>query len=64
MPAANLNADDLLRRAQEFEYECTEEGLAAALGCLKEALAIDLSCAPAMALTAYCYAGQHSRLVA
>ena len=41
-----------------FEYECaTQEGLAAALICLKEALAIDPSYAAAMALTAYCYAG-------
>jgi TolB-like protein/Flp pilus assembly protein TadD len=56
-PAANLNAYDLLLRAQQLEYECTEESLAAALGCLKEALAIDPSYASAMALTAHCYAG-------
>ena len=56
-PAANLDAYDLLLRAQQLEYECTEEGLAAALGCLKDALAIDPSYAPAMALAAYCYAG-------
>ena len=56
-PAANLNAYDLLLRAQQLEYECTEESLAAALVCLKEALAIDPSYAAAMALTAYCYAG-------
>jgi hypothetical protein len=37
MPAANLNAYDLLLRAQELEYESTEEGLLAALDCLKEA---------------------------
>ena len=56
-PAANVDAYDLLLRAQQLEYECTEESLAAALGCLKEALAIDPSYAPAMALTAHCYAG-------
>ena len=41
-PAANLDAYDLLLRAQQLEYECTEESLTAALGCLKDALAIDL----------------------
>ena len=55
-PAANLNAYDLLLRAQQLEYEFTEESLAAALDRLKEALAIDPSYAPAMALTAHCYA--------
>ena len=57
-PAANLDAYDLLLRAQQHEYECTEEGTrSAALGCLKDALAIDPLYAPAMALAAYCYAG-------
>lgn len=56
-PAANLDAYDLLLRAQQLEYECTEESLSAALGCLKDALAIDPAYAPAMALAAYCYAG-------
>ena len=56
-PAASLDAYDLLLRAQQLESECTEEGLAAALGYLKDALAIDPSYAPAMALAAYCYAG-------
>ena len=56
-PAANLDAYDLLLRAQQLEYECTEESLTAALGCLKDALAIDPAYAPAMALAAYCYAG-------
>jgi TolB-like protein len=56
-PAASLDAYDLLLRAQQLEYECTEESLTAALGCLKEALAIDPSYAPAMALSAHCYAG-------
>jgi tetratricopeptide (TPR) repeat protein len=42
-------------RAQQMEYEFTEESLAAALRCLTEALAIDAGYAPAMALAAYCY---------
>jgi TolB-like protein/Tfp pilus assembly protein PilF len=54
-PAANLDAYDLLLRAQQLEYEFTEESLAAALRCLREALAIDPSYAPAMALAACCY---------
>jgi TolB-like protein/Flp pilus assembly protein TadD len=56
-PAANLDAYDLLLRAQQLEYEFSEESLAAALRCLKQALAIDPSYAPAMAFAAYCYAG-------
>jgi TolB-like protein/tetratricopeptide (TPR) repeat protein len=56
-PAANLDAYDLLLRAQQLEYEFSEASLAAALGHLKQALAIDPSYAPAMALAAYCYAG-------
>jgi TolB-like protein len=54
-PAANLEAYDLTLRAQQLEYEFTEESLAGALRCLAEALAIDPSYAPAMALAAYCY---------
>src|SRR5262249_49206927 len=54
-PAANLEAYDLTLRAQQLEYEFTEESLAAAVRCLSEALAIDPSYAPAMALAAYCY---------
>jgi TolB-like protein/predicted Zn-dependent protease len=56
-PAASLEAYDLLLRAQQLEYECTERSLTAALGCLNDALAIDPTYAPAMALAAYCYAG-------
>jgi TolB-like protein/Flp pilus assembly protein TadD len=56
-PAANLDAYDLLLRAQQLEYEFSEESLASALGCLKRALAIDPNYAPAMALAAYCHAG-------
>jgi len=55
-PAANLDAYDLLLRAQQLEYEFTEESLAEALHLLKRALAIDPSFAPAMALAAYCHA--------
>src|SRR5580765_2062503 len=54
-PAANLDAYDLLLRAQQRAYEFTEESLAAALRCLEQALAIDPSYAPAMALAACCY---------
>jgi hypothetical protein len=45
-------------RAQQLEYEFTEESLAAALACLKQALMIDPSYPPAMALAAYCYVGR------
>jgi len=55
-PAAHLDAYDLLLRAQQLEYEFTPESLAAAIGNVKRALAIDPSYAPAMALGAYCYA--------
>jgi TolB-like protein len=54
-PAANLDAYDLMLRAQQLEYEFTEESLAGALRCLTAALAIDPSYAPAMALAAYCH---------
>jgi len=55
-PATNLDAYDLLLRAQQLEYEFTEESLAEALRLLKQALAIDPSYASAMALAAYCHA--------
>jgi TolB-like protein/Tfp pilus assembly protein PilF len=58
-PATNLDAYDLLLRAQQLENEFTEESLAAALRCLKEALAIDPSYAPAMSLSGYCYASRN-----
>jgi TolB-like protein len=54
--APDLDAYDLLLRAQALEYEYTEESLAAALRCLGRAIAIDPSYAPAMALAAYCHA--------
>jgi TolB-like protein/Tfp pilus assembly protein PilF len=54
-PAANLDAYDLLLRAQQLEYEFTPESLTTALRYLERALALDPSYAPAMALAAYCY---------
>src|SRR3974377_262155 len=57
-PAANLDAYDLLLRAQQLEFEFTADSLTAALACLKDALRMDPSYAPAMALAAYCYAGR------
>ncbi len=53
--AANLDAYDLLLRAQQLEYEFTEESRLSALRCAQEALVIDPSYAPAMAMAAYCY---------
>lgn len=55
-PTANLDAYDLFLRAQQLEYEFTEESLTAALQHLRQALAIDSGYAPAMALAGYCYA--------
>ena len=55
-PVANLDAYDLLLRAQQFEYEFTRESFDAALRCLEQALIIDPNYAQAMALAAYCYA--------
>ena len=57
-PVANLDAYDLMLRAQQLEYEYTEDSLTAALAHLRRALTIDPSYAPAMALTAYCYAAR------
>jgi TolB-like protein/cytochrome c-type biogenesis protein CcmH/NrfG len=55
-PVANLDAYDLLLRAQQFEYEFSQESFDAALRCLEHALIIDPDYAQAMALAAYCYA--------
>ena len=55
-PVANLDAYDLLLRAQQLEYEFTRESFDAALRCLEQALVIDPNYAQAMALAAYCYA--------
>jgi TolB-like protein len=54
--APDLDAYDLLLRAQALEYQYTEDSLAAALRCLEQAIAIDPGYAPAMALAAYCHA--------
>jgi TolB-like protein len=54
-PVTDLDAYDLLLRAQQLEYEFTPDSLAAAIENVKRALAIDPSYAPAMALGAYCY---------
>src|SRR4029453_19564303 len=43
-------------RAQQRAYDVTEESLPAALRYVEQALAIDPSYAPAMALAALCYA--------
>ena len=55
-PTTNLDAYDLMLRAQQLEHECTDESLAEALRNIKQALVIDHSYALAMALAAYCYA--------
>jgi TolB-like protein len=55
-PASNLDAYDLLLRAQQCEWEFRQESHAAALRYLEQALVIDSSYAPAMALAAYCHA--------
>ena len=55
-PAANLDAYDLVLRAQQLEYEFTKESFDSALRCLEQALKIDPNYAQAMALAAYCYA--------
>jgi TolB-like protein/Flp pilus assembly protein TadD len=55
-PVSNLDAYDLLLRAQQCEYEFDMDSHAAALRYLEQALAIDPSYAPAMALAAFCHA--------
>ena len=54
--SANIEAYDLLLRAQQLEYEFTAESLSAAMQIVDQALAIDTSYATAMALGAYCRA--------
>jgi TolB-like protein/DNA-binding CsgD family transcriptional regulator len=54
-PATNLDAYDLLLRAQRREFEFTPESLAEAVALLDRALAIAPSFAAAMALAAHCY---------
>jgi TolB-like protein/DNA-binding winged helix-turn-helix (wHTH) protein/Tfp pilus assembly protein PilF len=55
-PTMNLDAYDLVLRAQQLVDEFTGESLAAALRHLEQALAIDPTHAAAMALAAYCRA--------
>ena len=52
-PATSLDAYDLLLRAQQLEYEFSDESYAAAIRCLEQALVIDPTYAPAMAMKAY-----------
>ena len=54
-PASNLDAYDLLLRAQQLEYEFTEQSLVDAIRYLERALAFDPNYAAAMALAAHCY---------
>src|SRR5262245_651952 len=54
-PAADLNAYDLVLRAQQLEREFTNESLTAAIQCTQQALIIDPNYAHAMALAAHCY---------
>jgi TolB-like protein len=51
----NLTAYDHLLRAQQLEYEFTEESLEQAVGQLRQALDIDPDYALAAAFAAYCY---------
>ena len=53
------DAYDLLLRAASLRDVFTAESLAAAIACLDQALAIDPTCAPAMAASAYCQALRH-----
>src|SRR5262249_39572899 len=53
-PASNLDAYDLMLRAQQLEYEFTEQSLAQAIRYLEQALALDSDYAAAMALAANC----------
>jgi TolB-like protein/Flp pilus assembly protein TadD len=55
-PTTNLDAYDLFLRAQQLADEFTAESMAAALGHIEHALAIDPTHAAAMALAAYCRA--------
>jgi len=55
-PTTNLDAYDLVLRAQQLADEFTAESMSAALRHLEQALAIDPSYAAAMVLAAYCRA--------
>src|SRR5262249_33965471 len=52
-PASNLDAYDLMLRAQQLESEFTAQSHADAIRCVEQALALDPSYAQALA--AYCY---------
>ncbi len=54
-PAGNLNAYDLLLRAQKLIYDWTAESVEAAMRSLEQALAIDPDYALALATLANCY---------
>jgi tetratricopeptide (TPR) repeat protein len=55
-PAGNLNAYDLVLRAQQGIYEWTPESVEASMRRLEQALAVDPSYALALAMLANCYA--------
>jgi TolB-like protein len=56
---SKLDAYEFLLRAYALEHEFTAESIAAALACLDQALALDPTYAPAMAMAAYCHALRH-----
>lgn len=58
-PAANLDAYDLLLRAQQLQYQFTRPSIDGAIDFARQALAIDPGYASAMALQAYCHAERH-----
>jgi adenylate cyclase len=60
-PAGDLNAYDLLLRAQQAIYDWTAESFESALLSLKQALAIDPDYAPAMAALANLYCHRRSQ---
>ena len=55
-PTDKFDAYDLMLHALQQWHQFTEESFKAALDCLDRALVIDPSYAPALAMTAYCYA--------
>jgi TolB-like protein len=55
-PTGKFDAYDLMLHALQQWHQFTKDSFSAALDCLDRALAIDPSYAPAMAMTAYCYA--------
>jgi DNA-binding winged helix-turn-helix (wHTH) protein/tetratricopeptide (TPR) repeat protein len=57
----DLDAYELVLRAHRLENEFTEENYAEAIHCLKQAMAIDPSCAPAMAMASFCYTERRSQ---